>query len=120
MPHVDDFDPSHLAALAQNACICIDCALRWAIKNESHKTDWVEYAFEPLRIAISLEMTGQLDMGAGKTEDRLRERIAADPRFRKELALQREDIEELRLAARDESHVEAVKRVGVWRGRDCV
>lgn len=60
IPHADDFD-NVSATYAQDFCICLDAAIM-AITN-SPNIELIEYVFEPIKIAVSIQEYGELEVG---------------------------------------------------------
>jgi uncharacterized protein YjaG (DUF416 family) len=56
-PSGERFD-SPDSTYAQDVVICIDCALRALMPHEKLSGDWLEYALEPIRTKISIEICG--------------------------------------------------------------
>lgn len=113
VPHADDF-PNFEVTLAQDACICLDLAIRWATGVEYDRTTAaVEYAFEARRVIVCVRETGYLDLGSGPEGDEFFDHVVDDPLVAAEFEHQRADIATLQ-GADDLGKVAPVLRSRCW------
>jgi hypothetical protein len=66
---------------AQDAVICLDCAIRAASTNENVNPAWVEYALEPITMMVCEEDTGFYDLGCSTSADEWDKKALNNPRL---------------------------------------
>jgi hypothetical protein len=71
------------STFAQDVVICLDAAIRAATTNEAVNPAWVEYALEPITMAVCQEETGFYDLGNSDSADRWEQNALNNPRLSK-------------------------------------
>jgi uncharacterized protein YjaG (DUF416 family) len=94
-PHAEDFDQL-ATTLAQDACICVDSAIRWCLEDERDRYPHVvEYSFEALSAFVCHEKTGLLQLGDSEEGEAFEQALIHDSRVQQELRFQHQDLEDL-------------------------
>jgi len=94
MPHADDSE-SELTLAAQNAIICLDCAVRNFAGEQEYRDLSVEYSLDALSSLVSLREAGVVDPGSGTAESDLSDALTRDPTIQQECERQERDAREL-------------------------
>lgn len=110
IPDADDFDNLKVT-LAQDACICLDAALKFLVDDRTKRTSWIEYNLEAVKTAVCWDLTGYLDVGDSLDDAAFYVQLGEDPRYQREVARIKRDIDVVTLSTMTErARVDLVRR----------